>query len=288
MGLADGILRKLPVFRGKQRLARWLLGKRVRESRNVIVHGKRGCVYKLPNISENLAFEIFIDGIYEETTSDFISRQVPRNGWFLDLGANIGAVTIPVIKNRPDINVACVEAAHWIFNILQENLTLNEFHNVKVLNRALYFSDDESLKFYTPEDKFGKGSLSAVFTRDSITVKTIRVDTMLRNLNIERVDLIKIDVEGYESHVFRGASELLSRSDAPDILFEFVDWAESQAEGVKPGDAQRYLKTLGYRIYLFEGNPGAELAEIMEEGACLLYAAKTRPGLSRSSVDTSA
>jgi len=63
------------------------------------------------------------------------------------------------------------------------------------------------------------------------------------------VDFIKIDVEGYEYHVFKGAETTLSRPDAPDILFEFVDWAEEKAAGIAIGDAQRILKSYGYRIF---------------------------------------
>jgi FkbM family methyltransferase len=43
---------------------------------------------------------------------------------------------------------------------------------------------------------------------------------------VNKVNFIKIDVEGYEYTVFKGGKELLSQDDAPDIFLEFVDWAE--------------------------------------------------------------
>ena len=89
------------------------------------------------------------------------------------------------------------------------------------------------------------------------------------------MDLIKIDVEGYEYHVFKGATGLLGRPDAPDILFEFVDWAEKQAKGVEIGDSQQILRDLGYQIHYFrEGHVAEEVKGILKEGFFMLYASK--------------
>jgi hypothetical protein len=85
----------LPLFKGKQTLARLLFKKAIANKKNFWVRGKQDCEYLLPNLIENIGFEIFINGIYEEETSDFFADKIPLNGVFLDLGANIGAVSIP-------------------------------------------------------------------------------------------------------------------------------------------------------------------------------------------------
>jgi FkbM family methyltransferase len=273
--LIDAFFRKLPVFRGKERLARTLFKNSLGKRKDILIKGKLGCEYILPNIVENIGFEIFTNGIYEQVTSDFIVSRLPPNGVFLDLGANIGAITIPLKARRKDIKVVCVEAAPWIYSYLEQNLKKNQVTNVHAFNRALYYSDHEILNFYSPEEKFGKGSLSPVFTNSIIPVTTIKVDTLVTELGISKVDLIKIDVEGYEYHVFRGAAALLGRDDAPDIIFEFVDWAEEAAEGATAGDAQKILVEMGYRIFYFSENGiGQEVQGILGKGFFMLFATK--------------
>jgi FkbM family methyltransferase len=273
--LIDAIFRKLPLFRGKERLARSIFKKSLGIRKNIPIKGKFGCAYLLPNIIENIGFEIFINGVYEENTSDFIVSRLPPNGVFLDLGANIGAITIPVQAKRKDVRVVSVEAAPWIFSYLEQNLKQNKATNVLSFNKALYYSDNEILNFYAPEEKFGKGSLSPVFTNRMIPVTTIKVDTLVSELGISKVDLVKIDVEGYEYHVFQGAAGLLGRPDAPDIIFEFVDWAEEAAKGATIGAAQRILREMGYRIFYFgEGGVTKEVNGILERGFFMLFATK--------------
>jgi len=275
LSIIAGIFRALPLFKGKERLARVFFKERVKHDKDILIQGKFHCKYLVPNIVENIGFEIFINGIYEEETSDFIAKKLPPGGVFLDLGANIGAIAIPVFKKRNDIRIVCVEAAPWIFNYLKQNLYLNKMDNAIALNMALLDQDETKVNFYSPIDKFGKGSLSPIFTNNKVEINSIQVDTLLKNYNIEKVDFIKIDVEGFEFSVFKGAKELFTRNDAPDIIFEFVDWAESQASGNYVGSSQKILLDFGYKIYLFKANGEMEeLKSILKKGFSMLYATK--------------
>ena len=272
------LLRKLPIFKGKQRLARVLLSNSIYSKKDFWVTGKEHCEYFLPNLIENISFEIYINGAFEEETSDFFARYLPANAVFLDLGANIGTISIPLMKKRNDVKVICVEAAPWIFNYLQKNLARNRAQNAVAINKVLFYSDNEEVNFYSPDDKFGKGSLSPVFTDKVVKVKTVQVDTLLKKMAIPKVDMIKIDVEGYEYHVFKGALELLGGKDAPDILFEFVDWAEENAKGITIGAAQQMLLDMGYRIYYFNDDikEMKEIEDIVKKGYVMLFATKKK------------
>ena len=134
--MTDHLLRSLPTFKGKQRLARLLLGKRIASGEGVTVTGKWGCVYNLPNVQENIGFEILINGIYEEETINFICKRIKPGGVFLDVGANIGAITIPVSKQRKDIDVISLEAAPWIFDYLNQNVIANQINKAKTINNG--------------------------------------------------------------------------------------------------------------------------------------------------------
>lgn len=270
----DALFRKLPIFKGKARIARLLFSDFLSGGKDVLITGKYGCRYLLPNLLEIIGFEVFINGIYEENTCDFFVSHLPRDGVFLDLGANIGTITIPLKKRRADARIVCVEAAPSLLRYLEDNLSRNDFTDVKTIGKALYDKDDEIKEFYSPEKKFGKGSLSPVYTNEGVKVTTITLDTLVKQLGLARTHFIKIDVEGYEYQVFAGGSHLLGGPDAPDVLFEFAGWAEEQA-GLKKGSAQRILKEYGYTLFGLDAKYNLHpLDRILEDGNAMLLATK--------------
>lgn len=272
----NGLIRSLPDFKGKRRLVRFLTRSEIEESSDTVVAGKFGCKYLLPNIKETVSFEIFCNGIYEADTNAFLFKLLPTNGVFLDLGANIGSVTIPLFKRRPDLQCICVEAAPWIFDYLRKNMDIN-FTNesIVLINKALLDKDDVVLPFYSPKEKFGKGSLSPVFTDVGIPVTSVTIDSIIRDYNLSVVDTIKIDIEGFEYFAFKGAEKLLSGPNAPDILFEFVDWAEKKA-GLEAGDAQRFLLEKGYTLYIPENGQLKNCDHLITVGTEMLFASKNQ------------
>ena len=269
------IFRVLPAFKGRYRLARFLFSKFIKSSQDIVVTGKYALKYKLPNLKENIGFEIFLNGIYEPEYVKYFAAKIPINGIFLDLGANIGSICIPLAKLRPDLTIIAVEASPRVFAYLKANIEMNQCKNIFPENLALSSVDNQQLPFYSPEEKFGKGSLSAVFTDKAEYVNTITLDTLKSKYDLKRVDYIKIDVEGYERIVFEGGINLLSLKAAPVILFEFADWAENMATDTKAGDAQLFLSHMGYRLYDFTNPPrlGPEI-QPKSEGNLMILAIK--------------
>ena len=270
----NALFRQLPDFKGKQRLAKVLFRKDLAFGRDIQVKGKYGCNYLLPNLIENVSQEIFINGIYEKATSDFCVGRLGNGSIFLDLGANIGAISVPVYKKKSDTKIICVEAAPWLSPYLRKNLELNGMNDVTLISKALFNTDNQEIDFFSPDEKFGKGSLSPTYTNKAVKVKTIRLDTLVEELKLPRVDLIKIDVEGYEYFVFNGAERLLSGQDAPDILFEFEDWAEELAK-IAPGSAQSYLLEKGYKLFQLDARSALHpLTHPLTKGSTMLLATK--------------
>lgn len=270
----SGILRKVPDFKGKQRITRLIYGNYLKKASDILVTGSYGCRYILPNLIETISFEIFINGMYEKDTHEFLLKRIPPNAVVLDLGANIGSIIIPICRKRSDVRAICVEASPWVFEYLKKNVELNGLRNIDLVNKAVLDSDDQTIDFYGPEEKFGKGSLTPNYTNKSVPILATRVDTLLKERNIPKVDIIKIDIQGFEYYAFKGACHLLRSPDAPDILFEFEDWAEREASGLKAGFAQSLLKEYGYDIYSFEKGRLVRQEEIIVTGTHMLYASK--------------
>jgi FkbM family methyltransferase len=175
---------------------------------------------------------------------------------------------------RPDITCIGVEAAPWIFEYLLHNVKANGVERqITCINKALSDKEIGELPFYSPRGQFGKGSLSPVFTDTAVMVDTITIDNLLVGQK-NQVGMIKIDIEGFEYFAFLGGSKLLQPANAPDIVFEFVDWAEERAN-LQKGSAQELLLTWGYSIYDMEGNNGlVRVEKPLTRGSTLLFATK--------------
>ena len=215
-----------------------------------------------------------IKRIYESDTIRFILDCLPENAVFIDVGANIGAIVLPVCRLKEDVFSVAVEASSRVFDYLVNNRQLNGISNVVLINNAVSETDNDELNFYSPESVYGKGSFSPVYTQVHEKVKTITLDTLLKNEKIKKVDFIKVDVEGFEYFVFKGAANLLQQKDAPDILFEFLDWAEGEVPGHQSGDAQRILIGYGYTLFELVNEKLIPLPEILTERSAMLFATK--------------
>lgn len=208
-----------------------------------------------PSIEETISKYLIFDGIYDNDTYHILLRFLKKNSVFLDIGANVGLFSLLAARNIcPEGAVYSVEAAPSIYGFLKRNKEANPVSNITIYHNAAHKTSGEEVRFFeAPESKFGMGSLYNRPGSRQVTVKTLAVDDLILNEGIKKVDLIKIDIEGYEVNAFRGAEKLLSRPDAPPIIFEFNDWGETPEKiGAPPGEAQRYLRSLGYHTQAVE------------------------------------
>src|SRR5262245_34846627 len=140
-----------------------------------------------------------------------------------------------------------------MFEYLVGNVEANGIRNV-TLERSMVFDRNlDSVEFYeAPIEHFGMGSHAPQFHTSPVRVQAMTLDRVLKNHGLGRVDVVKVDVEGGEAAVFRGARSLLISERAPLVFFEFADWAEERFPGDRVGDSQRVLRELGYTIWTLE------------------------------------
>ena len=242
----SSFLQALPSFRGKRRVGKFAVtlsgaGKR----KDVSIETKAG-KFLLPNLIEMISLDLFINGFYEKGLVNFLKDRIPPNGVFVDVGANIGSISIPLSRMRPDINIVAIEASPWIYSFLKENINLNRLSNISAYNFAVFSESGKAMPMYAPKDLFGKGSLKSTFTSDSEMVETITLDDIKMRLKLAAIDFIKVDVEGFEASVFKGMSQI-AIADKPKIVFEFSEWAEIAA-GFSAREAQSIILSNGYVI----------------------------------------
>jgi FkbM family methyltransferase len=264
----SSLFQKLPHFKGKLRLAKLFYKKKINSKEEILFDcSKYELQFSAPNIVENVALELFIYGIYEEEVVNFFIKNIPQNGIFIDVGANIGAISVMIAKQRPDITIYAFEAAPFVYKYLKNNIEINNLKNVFCYNKAVHLENNIELPFYSPQDKNGKGSFSDVFTKDAVMVKTINLDNFFEENNI-KPDAIKVDVEGYEKLIFQSMERSLKKLTEIFILFEFVDWAEELAQNCNIGDAQKILKEFQYNIVEMVDKKYFIKNEIQYSGSC--------------------
>jgi FkbM family methyltransferase len=236
-------------LRGKTRLAKALLHSQL-AAQDVELKDRYGCSFVVPSLREPIGFHLLIDGDYENDALSFILARLDAGSVFVDVGANIGVFALPVAKKvGPTGAVLAVEASPRVFPYLEGNLKLNQLEHVRSVNAAAADAAGTVPFYEAPVNHFGMGSLAAQFDGKPIPVHASTLDQLTVEAKLSRVDLLKIDVEGFEVKVLEGARGLLSSVHPPLIVFEFCDWAEARVPGAQVGDAQRLLFQLGFSIW---------------------------------------
>lgn len=247
----SGALQKIPDLRGKRRICRMMMaGLGLDTAKDIIIRTGSG-IFRLPNVKESISFELFINGSYERGLVDLLASQIPPNGVFLDIGANIGSISISLANRRKDISIISVEASPWIFSVLSENVRMNKLTNITLINKAVFHTSGMSLPMFAPKEYFGKGSLKPVYTQDAEQVETITIEDILKLSPSQNADFIKVDVEGFEKPVFDGLPQI--STEKPRIIFEY-DASTELSAGFEPGDAQKVLISKGFKLQGLDHN----------------------------------
>jgi FkbM family methyltransferase len=132
--------------------------------------------------------------------------------------------------------------------LLEQSAAANRFDSVRVFECAV--SDREALVGYGMDDSNGRISHEQVAT-SALQVRAVTLDRALAGER--KVDVIKIDVEGAEARVLRGAAELVQR-DRPAIVSEFCPFGLRLASSVEPLAYLDQLRSLGYELRVIPVN----------------------------------
>jgi FkbM family methyltransferase len=157
---------------------------------------------------------------------DIIEHFTPKQGDIvIDIGANIGRYTIISSKRvGTKGKVVAIEAHPGNFEILNRNIKLNQLTNIIPLNYAAY-SKETKIKLYVPDEESGYTIYHTLMERTGKKFVEVNANTLdyllqLNEIRQEEVNWIKIDVEGAELEVLKGATNVLSKSKDIALLIE--------------------------------------------------------------------
>jgi len=204
------------------------------------------------DISSFVDRQTYVYGGYEQGFIDIFVAYMPKDKrrTILDVGANFG--THSLCFSRYFDNVHAFEPNPSLWETFQKNMAFNGFENV-MLHRVGLADSEAELAFHLIEkNNSGLGTFSTIEQYDLplkeiCKAQVVVGDDYLTKHNINKVDAIKIDVQGFEPEVLRGLEKTLKR-DRPIVWFEFAGGTYSK---VNDRDEALRLFPENYKLYRF-------------------------------------
>lgn len=220
--------------------------------RNAVHHGLN-FQFDLSNTTDHNAYFGLRD-IAESRLLDLI-RPDDR---IVDIGANIGLKALPLAKAASNGCVVAFEPHPGIFGRLNDHVSTNGLTNIRLYNIGIGNASTTEALYEVDDHNPG---MNRILRRTSgsgmryTEVKIARLGPILSEAGIDHVDVIKIDVEGYEMEVLKGSTEVIER-DLPTLFIELDD-ANLKEHGSHAGELIAMLNAWNYRIV--DAATGSEL-----------------------------
>lgn len=156
-------------------------------------------------------------GLYEYEEMSFLSHNLNKGDYFVDIGANIGVYSI--LAASKGAKVISIEPVVSSFEILRKNIELNNFQDlIKAINIGIS-NKEEILNFSSNQDTLSHVVTSVDEKKGGIKVNSSSLDKTLKGIVPK---FIKIDVEGFETNVIEGAEKTLQNKNLNGIIIELI------------------------------------------------------------------
>jgi FkbM family methyltransferase len=213
---------------------------------------------------------IILKGQFESPEFAFVSRFIRPGMTVLDIGAHHGFYTL-LLSKRVGANgrVFAFEPSPREREALLRHIRINRCRNTSVEGLALGSEDRDASLFVVQGEQTGCNSLRSP-ARDvpgeliPTPVHIVQLDDWLDGRKIQRVDFVKLDVEGGELDVLKGASKLLERGPQPVILVEVQD-VRTAPWGYPAKEILNYLNGRRYKWYRLLGDGSLADLDISSE-----------------------
>lgn len=197
----------------------------------------------------------FVDGRYEPNEMYEMSRAVGEGMCVVDAGANEGLFTIMAARLVGDAGIVhAFEPSPRERDRLMANISINGLSNVKVHAQALGRAAGRSTlrvaaASHSGHNTMGRFMYATTVQEESIDVDVVTLDQAAKEQMLTRLDLLKIDVEGSEGELLRGAGDVLG-SLRPVVLAEAQD-ASLRQMGSSVAELLELLRSHDYEVQFF-------------------------------------
>jgi FkbM family methyltransferase len=180
----------------------------------------------------------------------FIRREYGRVDQFrtiVDIGANIGTFAVYAAQSSPEANIYCFEPETGNFESLKNNIHLNELHDRVSAFQCAVGSDCGDRQLAVIDPLSNSFHMIPDGGANMQTVACTSLTTILGNLDVEQIDLLKLNCEGAEYEIL----ESCPHQDLDRISNIRLEYHNLDAPGKTGESLSRFLRSRGYRIQRF-------------------------------------
>jgi len=203
-------------------------------------------------------------GVYEPTETKLFKKIVKEGMVVLDLGANIGYYTLiaaRIVGGKGKVYAFEPESDNY--KLLLKNIEVNGFNNVIPIQKAAT-NNNGKIDFFKNNVNFGSHSICNLENTEKTTVDTVKIDDFLN----EKVDVIKMDIEGGEFLALEGMKKVIEKSKEVTLFTEFNPTLIKNTNK-DPNEFIAILKRAGFEIFFIntetEELEGLNMAKIFEK-----------------------
>jgi len=161
--------------------------------------------------NDHIQQQIFWYGYYEKEYALTFESFVQKNSVVFDIGANAGYYSLITATKAIEGQVFSFEPYSIHFEELGKNIGINKLKNIFPIKLAVSDKEEESQLFISDDTNSGMTGLNAAknFSGQIEKIKTILLDNWMKKQDIQRIDCIKIDIEGAEYFALAGMKDIL-------------------------------------------------------------------------------
>lgn len=247
--IAGRILRRIPNVPGKHLYSKALLKPIVnRRDMEFVLPIHSGDIKLICRLTDWIPWNVYLHGSYivEQNYEKFMLQLVEENSVIFDVGANIGYYTVQ-FSEISDGEIYAFEPMDYQYRTLQKNLELNSLTNIHPVKKIVSNTNGSEKIYFSGMENTAASSLVNK-TDQYEEIQCITLDDFCKDNEIEAIDLIKIDVEGYELKALKGLQSMLKNQKISHLFIEIVEKHLNSA-GTSAKEVCSYLESHNYTAF---------------------------------------
>jgi FkbM family methyltransferase len=200
-----------------------------------------------------------------QAEQNFLTRFSFGDGAILDVGANLGIISLLMARRFPGRPIHAFEPNPSALLSLRANFVRNKCNHAQAYAAAIAAHDGEILFQVDPVNRatthIAGANEDGTASPQIARVPCLTLDSFIETRNIDEVCLLKVDVEGYEELVFRGAEQILKKQLIETVYYEVCPSLAARA-GFAPESSSSILLESGYHLHVLDNNGRLEPADL--------------------------
>lgn len=251
-----GLVNRLPITRFKIFIAGMLyrlVHILYRQDKRIIV--RNGITYEI-DLAEGMDLSLFLFGNFQKHVSENKRLPLCQDAVIFDVGANMGAMAMQFAKRASSGRVYAFEPTFYAFERLQKNLSLNPDLAKRIVAIQSFVSSATSnrtdIKAYASWKVGGcsdsqKHSVHGGTVKSTDGIGAVSLDDFVLHNDIHRLDFIKIDTDGHELEVLKGAKTVVGKF-KPAVIFEIGIYV-MQERNIDFSDYAQFFSSYNYSLF---------------------------------------